>query len=62
MMVEFFKDFIAESKRVIWPNKQELISKTANVITMSIVVAAIIFVFDFVFSSGVSLLLQQFVK
>lgn len=61
-MGEFFKDFIAESKRVIWPNKKELISKTANVITMSIMVAGVIFVFDVAFSQGVKILLNQLVK
>lgn len=60
-MGEFFKDFIAECKRVIWPNKQELISKTASVIAMSILVAGIIFVFDVTFSQSISLL-HQLVK
>lgn len=57
-MGEFFKDFIAESKRIIWPNKKELISKTGNVIGMSVLVAGIIFVMDVVFSQGLSLLHQ----
>jgi preprotein translocase subunit SecE len=61
-MGEFFKDFIAESKRVIWPNKKELITKTTSVIAMSIVVAGIIFVYDLVFSQSINLLLSQFVK
>ena len=45
-MVEFFKDFIAESKRIVWPNKKELISKTSSVILFSLLAAAIIFVMD----------------
>lgn len=57
-MVEFFKDFIAESKRIVWPNKAELISKTTNVILFSLVAAGIIFVMDFVFSYGMQLLHQ----
>lgn len=57
-MGEFFKDFIAESKRIIWPNKKELISKTANVISMSVLVAGIVFVMDVVYSQGLSLLHQ----
>lgn len=60
-MGEFFKDFVAESKRIIWPTKNELISKTLSVISMSLVVSAIIFVMDFIFSQGVSLL-HQLVK
>ena len=61
-MGEFFKDFIAESKRVIWPSKKELITKTTSVIGMSIVVAGIIFVYDLVFSQSINLLLNQVVK
>ena len=60
-MGEFFKDFVGESKRIIWPTKDELISKTVNVISMSLVVSAIIFVMDIIFSQGVSLL-HQLVK
>ncbi len=55
-MVEFFKDFIAESKRIVWPNKKELASKTSSVIILSLIVAGIIFVMDFLFSNGVNLL------
>lgn len=55
-MVEFFKDFIAESKRIVWPNKKELIEKTANVIIFSLAVSAIIFLMDTVFNLGITLL------
>lgn len=55
-MVEFFKDFIAESKRIVWPNKKELISKTSSVIIISLLVSGIIFIMDFLFSNGVNLL------
>jgi preprotein translocase subunit SecE len=59
---EYIKDFIAEAKRVIWPNKKELISKTSNVIIMSLFVSVIIFVMDVVFSQGLNLLHQLVVK
>ncbi|MDA3732305.1 preprotein translocase subunit SecE [Niameybacter massiliensis] len=57
-MVEFFKDFIAESKRIVWPNKSELIVKTANVIIFALIVAIIIFGMDAVFSYALQLLRQ----
>lgn len=60
-MKEFFLDFKAEFKRVIWPNKNELTTQTITVITTSLVVAAIIFVMDAVFSSGLQVL-NQLVK
>ncbi len=55
-MVEFFRDFIAESKRVVWPNRQELFKMTCNVIGLSVMVALIIFVMDYGFSTIISLL------
>nr|WP_307991095.1 preprotein translocase subunit SecE [uncultured Niameybacter sp.] len=57
-MVEFFKDFIAESKRIVWPSKSDLITKTANVIVFSLIVAVIIFGMDAVFSYALQLLRQ----
>ena len=57
-MVEVFKDFIAESKRIVWPSKSELMTKTTDVILFSLVVAVIIFGMDFVFSYGMQLLHQ----
>lgn len=57
-MVEFFKDFIAESKRIVWPSKSELITKTTSVIIFSLLVGVIIFGMDFVFSYGMKLLQQ----
>lgn len=52
----FFKDFIAESKRIIWPNKKELFSKTTTVITLSIFVAIILSVMDFLYGQGMIIL------
>lgn len=57
-MVEFFKDFIAESKRIVWPNRSELMTKTTSVIIFSLLVGVIIFGMDFVFSYGMKLLQQ----
>lgn len=55
-MVEFFKDFIAESKRVIWPNKEELTRLTLNVLGFSIVVGIIIYIMDFVVNGGIGVI------
>ncbi len=52
-MATFFKDFIAECKRVVWPNKQELTNLTLNVLGFSIIVGIIIYIMDFVVNSGV---------
>lgn len=57
-MMEFFKDFIAESKRVIWPNKQDLIKSTLNVLGLSIIVAIIIYAMDFAIGGGIEVVMQ----
>ena len=57
-MVEFFRDFKAEFKRVSWPNKKELTTQTITVITTSLIVAAIIFGMDAIISTTLQLLNQ----
>lgn len=58
-MVDFFRDFKAEFKRVNWPNKKELTTQTITVITTSLIVAAIIFGMDTIFSTTLQLLNQM---
>lgn len=55
-MVEFFRDFIAECKRVIWPNKEELTRLTLNVLGLSIIVGIIIYIMEFFVSGGITLI------
>ncbi|ADZ85250.1 preprotein translocase subunit SecE [Cellulosilyticum sp. ST5] len=55
-MIGFFKDFIAESKRVVWPNKEELTKLTLNVLGLSIIVAIIIYIMDFAINGGIGVL------
>ena len=55
-MVEFFKDFIAESKRVVWPNRQELTKLTLNVLGFSIIVGIIIYIMDFAVNGGIQII------
>lgn len=55
-MVEFFKDFIAESKRVVWPDKNELVKLTLNVLGFSIIVGIIIYIMDFIVNGGITAL------
>ena len=55
-MIGFFKDFIAESKRVVWPNKEELTKLTLNVLGLSIIVAIIIYIMYFAINGGIGVL------
>lgn len=48
----FMKDLRVELKKVTWPTRKELISSTATVIFISILIAAIVFVLDFTFEKA----------
>ena len=48
----FFKDFKAELKRVIWPTPKQLINNTTAVVTIVIITAIIVFALDAVFDLG----------
>ncbi|MFC4765964.1 preprotein translocase subunit SecE [Effusibacillus consociatus] len=50
----FFREGWGELKRVRWPNRKELLSYTAVVLTTCVIMAIVIFLFDL----GVSELLQ----
>ena len=45
----FFKNFKAELKKVIWPTPKQLANNTSAVITIVLITAAIVFVLDFGF-------------
>ena len=55
-MVEFFKDFAAECKRVVWPNKEELTRLTLNVLGFSIIVGIIIYIMHLGLSGGIGII------
>ena len=48
----FFKDFKAELKRVIWPTPKQLLNNTTAVVTIVIITAIIVFALDAVFDLG----------
>ena len=47
----FFKDFKAELKRVIWPTPKQLLNNTMAVITIVLLVAVIVFILDLGFEA-----------
>ena len=53
-----FKDHRAEFKKIIWPNKTELRKQTVTVIITSIIMGAVIFGIDSVFTGAQSLILR----
>jgi preprotein translocase subunit SecE len=54
---QFFRDIIAELKRVTWPSREQATRLTILVIIISISVGIILGVLDMLFGRGVKLLL-----
>ncbi|MDP4092381.1 MAG: preprotein translocase subunit SecE [Bacillota bacterium] len=50
-MSKFFKDVRHELKKVIWPNRAQLINNTATVLLACLVIGAVIWASDWVFTS-----------
>ncbi|WP_317855698.1 preprotein translocase subunit SecE [Chakrabartyella piscis] len=47
-----FADYKAEFKKIVWPDRPEVIQKTFTVIVTSLLIGAIIFCMDTVFSTA----------
>lgn len=52
-----FADYKAEFKKIIWPDRADMVKRTATVIVTSLLVGVIIFCMDTVFSAGYSAIL-----
>jgi len=50
---QFFKEVIAELRKVAWPSRQEVFSYSLVVIVSCVVIAALIFGMDFVFTKAI---------
>ena len=50
---QFFKEVIAELKKVAWPSRQEVVAYSTVVLIATIFIAALIFGMDFVFTQSV---------
>jgi preprotein translocase subunit SecE len=49
----FYRQIIAELRKVIWPTRKELISYTINVLVFVVIMIGIVSVLDYVFTEGV---------
>jgi preprotein translocase subunit SecE len=54
----YFKGVKSELKKVIWPNRSELLNYTGVVIFISALVAAIVYVLDLLIRGGLSLIIS----
>ena len=58
-LTKFFRDVKSELKKVIWPNKQQLINNTATVLAACLVTGIFIWIADAVLGGAVRLLLNN---
>ena len=52
----FFKGLKAEYKKIVWPDRNEVLNQSVAVVCISIVLGAIIAVLDFLMQYGVDFL------
>ena len=53
LAVTFYKQVVAELRKVIWPTRRELLTYTSVVLVFVVFMVAVISVYDFAFSQGV---------
>ena len=56
----WFPEMKSELKKVIWPNKQTVLKNTGTVLLGSLAIGACIWIFDFVATSAVQMILNVF--
>ena len=54
---DWFKDMKAEIKRVVWPSFKKVKQNTIIVLIFVLIVGAVIWILDWIFTSGISLLI-----
>lgn len=47
--VKFFKDLVAEVKKVVWPDKKQVLNNTAVVLTVCVLSGVFLFIVNSVF-------------
>jgi preprotein translocase subunit SecE len=51
--LQFFREVVAELQKVAWPSRKEVVAYSVVVLVSSVVIAALIFGMDFVFTKGI---------
>ena len=57
---QWLREMKSELKKVVWPNKQTVLKNTGTVLLCSLVIGVCIWIFDFVATSAVQVLLNVF--
>ena len=56
----WFREMKSELKKVTWPNKETVLKNTGTVLLCSLLIGVCIWIFDFVASSAVEMILKAF--
>ncbi|MGL4982580.1 MAG: preprotein translocase subunit SecE [Treponemataceae bacterium] len=51
---QFFKETVAELRKVVWPTRDDVVSSVVVVLISSVIVAIILGFIDFVFTAGMN--------
>ncbi len=54
-IVQFFKECVAELRKVVWPSFDDVISSVKVVLVSTVIVAVILGLLDFLFTRGMTL-------
>lgn len=54
-IVQFFKECVAELRKVVWPTRDDVISSVKVVVVSTIIIAALLGVLDAVLVAGINL-------
>lgn len=58
-VTRFFREIRSELKKVIWPNKEQLINNTMTVLAASLVAGVIIWAADFILGAAFKFILNN---
>ena len=56
----WFREMKSEMKKVIWPDRKTVANNTGTVLLCSLLIGACIWIFDFVASTAVEMILNAF--
>lgn len=55
-IVQFFKESVAELKKVVWPGKDDVLSSVKVVLFSTVIVAVVLGLLDLLFVSGMNII------
>jgi preprotein translocase subunit SecE len=57
-IIQFFKESVAELKKVVWPTKDDIISSTKIVIVSTVMISIVLGAVDFLLYQGMKFLFR----